>query len=150
MRISHFAHRRRTRRSSLRSREAGPSRQWRGRFGGATGALIATDRWPVTHLPNSSSQVSVSTWGSRFGAAYALVPLSAGLYYAGTRWTDDRSRETGLIGFESLLDSNLEAEAVKLGADRPRPLECDGKGHFEDGRSGRWNSSFPSGHAISV
>jgi membrane-associated phospholipid phosphatase len=119
-------------------------------FGGATAALIATDRWSVKQLPNSSSQVSVSTWGSRFGAGYTLVPVSAGFYLAGTRWHEDRFRETGLIGFEALIDSNLIVEAVKLVADRSRPLEGDGKGHFESTPGGRWSSSFPSGHAINV
>src|SRR5271166_2157060 len=39
-------------------------------FGTITVALVATDKWTVKQLPNSSSQVSVSTWASRFGAAY--------------------------------------------------------------------------------
>lgn len=124
--------------------------KWWAIFGGATAALIATDRWAVKQLPNSASQVSVSTWGSRFGAAYSLIPVSAGFYLAGTRWRDERFRETGLIGFEALIDSNLVVEAVKLSADRARPLESDGKGHFEDNPSGRWSSSFPSGHAINA
>jgi membrane-associated phospholipid phosphatase len=119
-------------------------------FGAATAALVATDRHSVTVLPNSSSQVSVSTWGSRFGAAYTLIPVSAAFYLVGTRFHEDRFRETGLICFEALIDSNLVAEAVKLAADRARPLESDGHGHFEDSPNGRLNSSFPSGHAIST
>ncbi len=119
-------------------------------FGAATAALIATDRHSVNLLPNSSSQVSVSTWGSRFGSAYSLVPMSAAFYFIGTRKHNDRLRETGLIAFEALIDSNLVAEAVKLGADRARPLESDGHGRFEDSPNGRWSSSFPSGHAIST
>src|SRR5881227_1553433 len=43
--------------------------KWWAIFGGATAALVATDKWTVKQLPNSSSQVSVSTWGSRFGSA---------------------------------------------------------------------------------
>jgi membrane-associated phospholipid phosphatase len=119
-------------------------------FGAATAALIATDRHSVAVLPNSSSQVSVSRWGSRFGAAYSLVPISAGFYFVGTRIHDDRFRETGLICFEALIDSNVVVEVVKLAADRARPLESDGRGHFEDSSGGRLNSSFPSGHAIST
>jgi hypothetical protein len=41
--------------------------KWWAIFGGATAALIATDQWSVKQLPNSTNQVSVSTWGSRFG-----------------------------------------------------------------------------------
>src|SRR5207248_7874071 len=40
-------------------------------------------------------------------------------------------------------------EAMKLIADRQRPLEGNGRGRFQDGVS-RWNSSFPSGHAMNT
>jgi len=119
-------------------------------FGAATGALVATDRWTVKQLPNSATQVSVSTWGSRFGSAYSLIPISAGFYFVGTGTHEERFRETGLLSFETLIDSSLVVEAVKLAADRARPLESDGKGHFWDSPGGRWGSGFPSGHAINT
>src|SRR6266581_8516481 len=37
--------------------------KWWGIFGTATAAVIATDRWTVKQLPNSRTQVSISTWG---------------------------------------------------------------------------------------
>ncbi|HXB73781.1 MAG TPA: phosphatase PAP2 family protein [Candidatus Acidoferrales bacterium] len=119
-------------------------------FGAATAAFIATDRWTVQQLPNSSSQVSVSTWASRIGSAYTLIPITAGFYFVGSGTHEERFRETGLIGFETLIDTSLVVEAVKLASDRARPLESDGKGHFLDSPNGRWSSGFPSGHAISV
>jgi membrane-associated phospholipid phosphatase len=122
--------------------------KWWAIFGGATAALVATDRWTVMDLPNSKTQVAVGTWGSRFGAAYSLIPISAAFYAAGTRRHDQRLRETGLIAFETLADATIVFEVVKLAADRARPLESDGGGHFRDGRNGPWSSSFPSGHAI--
>ena len=124
--------------------------KWWAIFGGATAAFIATDRWTVKQLPNSSSQVSVSNWGSRFGSAYSVIPVSAAFYFIGTARHDERFRETGLIAFEALIDANLAAEAVKLVANRARPLESNGHGRFEDSPNGRWNSSFPSGHAINT
>jgi membrane-associated phospholipid phosphatase len=124
--------------------------KWWPIFGGATAALIATDQWTVKDLPNSRSQVSVSTWGSRLGAAYTLIPFTAALYFAGSHSENDRLRETGLIGFETLIDVNVIAEALKLVADRARPLEGNGKGRFEDRPATRWSSSFPSGHAINT
>jgi membrane-associated phospholipid phosphatase len=124
--------------------------KWWAIFGGATAALIATDQWTVKQLPNSRTQVSVSTWGSRLGAGYTLVPFTAGLYFAGTHSDNDGLRETGLIGFETLIDVNVLAEALKLVADRERPLEGSGKGRFEDRPGTRWSSSFPSGHAINT
>jgi membrane-associated phospholipid phosphatase len=104
----------------------------------------------VKQLPNSSSQVSVSNWASRIGSAYSLIPISAGFYFVGTGTHDDRFRETGLLCFETLIDSNIVVEAAKLISDRARPLESDGKGHFLDSTSGRWSSGFPSGHAINA
>jgi len=119
-------------------------------FGTATAVLIATDRRTVNQLPNTSSQVSVSTWASRIGSAYTLIPISAGFYFIGTSSHEERFRETGLLCFEALIDSNILVEAVKLATDRARPLEGDGGGHFEAGTNGRWSSGFPSGHAINA
>jgi membrane-associated phospholipid phosphatase len=92
----------------------------------------------------------VSTWGSRVGSAYSLIPITAGFYFIGSGTHEERFRETGLIGFETLIDANLVVEAIKLVSDRARPLESDGKGHFWDSTNGRWSSGFPSGHAINV
>jgi membrane-associated phospholipid phosphatase len=124
--------------------------KWWAIFGGATVALVATDRWTVQHLPNSGSQVSVSNWASRLGSAYSLIPVSAGFYLIGSKRHDERFRETGLIAFETLIDANITGAAIKLIANRARPTESDGRGHFEDSPNGRWNSSFPSGHAVST
>lgn len=123
--------------------------KWWAIFGIGTAALIATDKHTVNQFPNSSTQVSVSKWGSRFGAAYFLVPMSAGFYFIGTGEHNDKLRETGLIGFEALIDSNILVEVLKIASDRARPLENGGKGRFEDSPK-RWSSGFPSGHAIST
>ncbi len=119
-------------------------------FGAATVALIATDKDTAKNLPNSSSQVSVSTWASRFGSAYSLIPISAGFYFLGSAAHHDRFRETGLLCFEALIDSNIVVEGIKLAADRARPLEGNGNGSFESSPNGRWNSGFPSGHSINT
>jgi membrane-associated phospholipid phosphatase len=118
-------------------------------FGTATAGMIAADRHIEHALPTSSTEVSVSTWASRVGSAYTLVPLSAGFYFIGTKAHSDRFRETGLLCFETLINSNLIVEAGKLVADRARPLQDNGHGGFEDGPS-RWSSGFPSGHAINT
>jgi membrane-associated phospholipid phosphatase len=123
--------------------------KWWAIFGGATAALVATDRWTVQQLPNSKSQISVSTWASRVGSAYSLIPLSAGFYFIGSKRGDERFRETGLIAFETLIDANIVSEALKIVTDRARPLDGNGHGRFETGPS-RWNAGFPSGHAINT
>ena len=118
-------------------------------FGVATAAFITTDRWTLKHLPNSPTQVSVSTWGSRLGAAYTLTPISAAFYLIGTHTHHERFRETGLIAFETLIDVTLVGTVAKVVSDRQRPTEGNGKGYFLDGQ-GRWTSGFPSGHALST
>ena len=124
--------------------------KWWAIFGVSTAALIATDQWSVQVLPNSSSQLSVSKWGSRIGAAYTLIPVSAAFYVIGSSRHDEHFRETGLIGFETLIDAALAGEAIKLIADRARPSEAGGKGRFESSSGPRWSSGFPSGHALST
>jgi membrane-associated phospholipid phosphatase len=124
--------------------------KWWGIFGAATVALIATDKWTERRLPNTMNQVRVSTATSRLGAVYSIIPLSAGFYFIGSAVHNQRFRETGMLGFEALIDSTLVEVAVKAATDRARPLESDGNGHFWDGSSGPANSSFPSGHAINA
>lgn len=124
--------------------------KWWAIFGGATAALVATDKWTVKQLPNSHTQVSISKWGSRLGSAYTLIPVSAGFYLYGSTQHDEQFRETGLIAFETLIDANIVAEGIKLVAGRARPTEAGGKGRFWDSPNGRWGSSFPSGHAINT
>lgn len=123
--------------------------KWWAIFGGATAALVATDRWTMQQLPNSHTQISISTWGSRFGSAYFLIPVSAGFYFVGSAQHNQRFRETGLIAFETLIDANLLSEGLKLAFNRERPPEGNGHGRFETGAN-RWNSGFPSGHAINT
>jgi membrane-associated phospholipid phosphatase len=119
-------------------------------FGGATAAAVATDHLTASELPNSSSQVSVSNWASRIGSAYSLIPISAGFYFIGTGTHNQRVRETGLIAFETLIDASIVGVVLKTATNRARPDESDGHGHFNDSPNGRWNSSFPSGHALST
>ncbi|HWB86955.1 MAG TPA: phosphatase PAP2 family protein [Bryobacteraceae bacterium] len=124
--------------------------KWWAIFGGATAALIATDKYTVKEFPNTTDQVAVGTWSSRIGAAYSLIPISAGFYLLGTKTHDQKFRETGILCFETLIDTTIVETIVKSATDRARPLESDGKGHFWDSSGGPYNASFPSGHAINT
>jgi len=124
--------------------------KWWAIFGGATGALIATDQWTVKWLSNSDAQLSLSTWASRIGSAYTLIPVSAGFYFIGSKTHDERFRATGLIAFETLINANIVGGVFKLIGDRARPTETNGTGRFLDSPNPRYRSSFPSGHALST
>lgn len=119
-------------------------------WGGATGALIATDKWTVKDLPNTSEQRRLGRYTSNLGAAYSLVPISAGFYFLGAAFHSDHFRETGMLGFEALLNSTIVEVIIKAATQRARPLESDGKGHFWDSKASTFNASFPSGHAINT
>jgi membrane-associated phospholipid phosphatase len=119
-------------------------------WGGATGALVATDKWTVKQLPNTNGQRRIGTYTSNLGAAYSLVPISAGFYFVGSAFKNERFRETGLLGFETLIDTTIVETVIKAATHRARPLEGDGKGHFWDSSGSTWNASFPSGHAINT
>jgi membrane-associated phospholipid phosphatase len=52
------------------------------------------------------------------------------------------------LSFETLVDATVVQEAIKSITDRQRPSEGQGEGHFFTSSNPRYNSSFPSGHAI--
>jgi membrane-associated phospholipid phosphatase len=119
-------------------------------WGGATAALVATDKYTAQHLPNTNGQVRLGTYTSNLGAAYSLVPISAGFYFLGSAFHSDHFRETGLLSFETLIDTTIVDTVLKAATHRARPLEGDGKGHFWDSSGSVWNASWPSGHAINT
>jgi membrane-associated phospholipid phosphatase len=117
-------------------------------FGGATGALIATDKYVSRNAPNNPT---LNTWGndvSYLGESYTLIPIASGFYFLGTAYGSDHFRETGLLSFEALADVTILQFAMKSIADRQRPTEGNGSGRFEASTGARYSSSFPSGHAI--
>jgi membrane-associated phospholipid phosphatase len=117
-------------------------------FGGSTGALIGTDKYVSKNAPNNSTLHTLGSDVSYLGVAYTLLPITAGFYFGGTKFHDDHFRETGLASFEALADVTLVELVLKSVFDRQRPLEGHGNGEFEASTSPRYNSSFPSGHAI--
>jgi len=119
-------------------------------FGGATGALIASDKWTVRQFPNSNVQVTLGDDLSYIGESYTLIPIGAAFYLAGTKAGSQHFRETGLLMFESLIDTTAIETLIKSATDRARPLEGNGNGGFWDSTGSPYNASFPSGHAINT
>jgi membrane-associated phospholipid phosphatase len=117
-------------------------------FGGATGALIATDKYVSRNAPNTPTLNTLGNDVSYLGEAYTLIPIASGFYFLGTAYGSDHFRETGLLSFEALADVTILQFALKSIADRQRPTEGNGSGRFEASSGPRYNSSFPSGHAI--
>lgn len=119
-------------------------------LGGATGALIATDRYTSKALPNTSFQTHLGNDFSNLGASYTLIPISAGFYFIGTAKGSDHFRETGMLAFETLVDTTIIETVVKAATNRARPLEGNGNGGFFESKGSPFNASFPSGHTIAT
>jgi membrane-associated phospholipid phosphatase len=117
-------------------------------FGGATGGLIAADKYVSKNAPNSPSLKTLGNDVSYLGESYTLLPIAAVMYFGGTAAGSDHFRETGLLSFEALADVTIAQLALKSVFDRQRPLEARGNGEFEASSGARYNSSFPSGHSI--
>ncbi|MBV8819283.1 MAG: phosphatase PAP2 family protein [Acidobacteriaceae bacterium] len=119
--------------------------KWWITFGGATAALIATDKRTYDVFENSKGQI---LWGNRIsniGSVYTVIPVTAGFYGAGVLVHNAKARETGVLSTEALLDSLIVSEVTKTIAGRNRPDSVKRGGDFFQG-----GSSFPSGHAISA
>ncbi len=124
--------------------------KWWAIAGAATATLIATDKWTGRNMPSNDTWQSAGNKTSAIGAAYTLIPIASGFYFLGTARHSERFRETGLLCFETLINTTLVELVIKSATDRARPLEGAGDGHFWDSTGPPWNASFPSGHSINT
>lgn len=120
--------------------------KWLAPLGVSTIALIATDRRTARALYKNGdnlTRIRISKDISYAGALYTAGGISAAFYLAGRASGNARLRETGLLGVEALIDSNIVIEALKAVTERSRPRVDNASGEFFEG-----GKSFPSGHAI--
>jgi membrane-associated phospholipid phosphatase len=118
-------------------------------FGTATGTLIALDKHIQKVAPDTPTLRTIGADSSNLGAAYTLIPIGAAFYFAGSAKNSQHFRETGMLMFETLVNTTIVELIVKSITNRERPLEGNGDGRFFHGNS-VWNASFPSGHAINT
>ncbi len=113
-----------------------------------TALLFATDRRSAGELAENGedrSRLRISRDISRGGSIYTTGAIAGTFYLIGRTTKNGRARETGLLGAEALIDSELVVEALKTATQRPRPRVDDASGEFFDG-----GKSFPSGHSASA
>ena len=125
----------------LRSRDA----VWLAPLAGGTAVLIATDQSTGDEIAESHKQLNASRIVSYAGSAYGAGSVALAFYLFGRGKHDDRARETGLLGAEALVDSQIVGSALKEITQRSRPLSGTSRSDFFDG-----GSSFPSGHSIAA
>ena len=118
-------------------------------FGTATGTLIALDKHIQKAAPDTSTLRAIGADTSNLGAAYTLIPIGAMFYFAGSAKGSQHFRETGMLMFETLVNTTIVELIIKSATNRERPLEGSGNGRFFHGDTA-WNASFPSCHAINT
>ena len=112
-------------------------------FGGATAALIASDRTITNNLPQTTAFTTPSRWTSRLGASYSLYPMWGTFYLVGKAGDNPRARDTGRLGIEALIDTEITVSILKAITQRPRPeIKGESVAFFKGG------DAFPSGHSI--
>src|SRR5439155_15376286 len=79
-------------------------------FGGATAALIASDRKITNTLPQTTAFTTPNRWASRLGAAYSIYPLWGTFYLVGKAGNNPRARDTGRLGIEALTDAEITVQ----------------------------------------
>jgi len=107
--------------------------------------LLATDRYTSSWVQRNGQLPSISRFVSHFGQAYATGGVAAAFYVAGRITHNPKARETGVLAMESLIDTGIVTEVLKISAQRQRPNADQHFGEFFDG-----GSSFPSGHSSSA
>jgi len=121
--------------------------KWLAPLGISTIALIATDRRTSGELVehgDNRTRLRIRKDISQVGSLYSTAGVAAVFYLAGRASNNGRARETGLLGAEALIDSQIVVQAIKLVSQRQRPPVDNSSGEFFAG-----GHSFPSGHAIS-
>jgi membrane-associated phospholipid phosphatase len=108
-------------------------------FSGITAAFIASDSWWSRQVNPAHEQTSlhISDYGT-----YSLIGLGGASFVFGHMTHNDHLRETGLLAGEAAINATGLAYGFKEIAQRQRPYQDDGNGHFFTG-----GGSFPSEHS---
>jgi len=108
-----------------------------------TAGLIAIDKHALGALPRNPSSASADISNVGLFATTGVVGV---LLIDGTNRGDSHALETGVLGAEAMANSGVVYAVLQLIAERERPLQGTGQGHFF--RTSGLDNSFPSGHTI--
>jgi membrane-associated phospholipid phosphatase len=113
----------------------------------ATGAAIATDHRAMTQVVSRNpdfNRASIDTSNALIGL-WIATPVA--IYGYGHFEQDDHAREAGILTGESMLDSVVVEQGMKLIFWRERPGVDNSRGRFFQSSAGV-DSSFPSSHSL--
>lgn len=125
---------------------------WLAPFATATALAFAYDVRAMNALGPSATRVRVSNDFTHLGADYAVVGAAGLTYLFGKLEHKEGPREAGMLALESLADTTLVVEGLKLTTNRQRPYVPPGRGTFwpENPDVYTLSSSFPSGHSAAT
>ncbi len=120
---------------------------WLVPLAGATAAAFATDSYTMRHVvsTNPSFNDAASTSSDVLRGAAIGIPVL--MFAAGQFRGDEKTRESGLLAGEAILDAYVFDEAIKYVTLRERPAQDNANGHFFAGGA-VGDPSFVSGHSI--
>ncbi len=121
----------------------GRDARWLAPLGLGTAALIATDRNTADKMAEFQAQLNASRTISYIGSSYGAGSILGMFYLVGRATHNERARETGVLGAEALIDSEIVVIGLKEITQRRRPRALTDHGEFFEG-----GTSFPSGHSI--
>jgi membrane-associated phospholipid phosphatase len=119
--------------------------KWLSAFGLGAAGLIASDRSTSEWVGKRGGLPVISRDVSWAGKPYTPAGVAAAFYLAGRATRNAKARETGILAFQSLVDTAIVTEALKVVTQRERPNSGFERAEFFEG-----GSSFPSGHSSSV
>jgi membrane-associated phospholipid phosphatase len=108
-----------------------------------TAGLIAIDKHASGALPRTPSSASADISDVGLFATAGAVGV---LLIDGKTQGDSHAFETGVLGAEAMANSGVVYAVLQLIAERERPLQGTGQGHFF--QTSGLDNSFPSGHTI--
>jgi membrane-associated phospholipid phosphatase len=108
-----------------------------------TAGLIAIDKHASAALSRNPSSASADISNVGLFATAGAVGV---LLVDGATRGESHALETGVLGAEAMANSVVLYAVLQLIAERQRPLQGTGQGHFF--QTSGVNNSFPSGHTI--
>ncbi len=108
-----------------------------------TAGLLAIDKHASGAPPRNPSSASADNSDVGLFATAGAVGV---LLIDGKAQGDSHAFETGVLGAEAIANSGVVYAVLQLIAERERPLQGTGQGHFF--QTSGLDNSFPSGHTI--
>ena len=123
---------------------------WLVPFVAATTLAFEYDVQAMNALGPSPTRIRVSNDFAHLGSGYVLAGAAGATYLFGKLGHQDRAREAGMLALETIADTTIVVEALKLATNRQRPYVPPGRGTFWPDDVYTLSSSFPSGHAAAT